>query len=138
MNISFLTKGDPDLDKKIGDGLHSELQTLSRIAVTDFKTHSIYAFSGVIFAGGIIIEKLGNILWIDSIWVDPKFRDKGIGRQLMLQTLSFADKNNIRQIQLNTFFPEAQSFFSNCGFKDLATIRDWKYGLECYLMRKML
>ncbi len=68
MSISFLTASDPDSNKKIDEGLHSELQALTSVAVDDFITHNIHAHSGDTFVGGAIVLKFGDILWIDSVW----------------------------------------------------------------------
>ena len=135
--LSLTTLNNPEWDKKIESGLRKECEALTGIR-NDFKTGVLYAQSGSTFAGGMHIELHGDILWIDSLWVEPEFRKQGMGRQLLQEALYFATQNNIKVIQLNTFFSEAHSFFLRCDFEDVALIPNWKYGLECYLMRRKI
>jgi GNAT superfamily N-acetyltransferase len=80
----------------------------------------------------------GNILWIDSIWVEPHFRKQNIGSRLLEQTFLYAIHNKAKEVQLNTYFQEAHFFFLKNDFEDVAMIPNWKYGLTCYFMRKAL
>ena len=48
------------------------------------------------------------------------------------------EKTNLKEMQLNTYFQEAHAFFLTCDFQDVSSIPNWKYGLTCYFMRKML
>jgi len=122
----------------MSDGLHSELHTLTQLAGDDFKTHNIYAHIEDNFVGGAIILKYGDILWLDSIWVELRHRTLGVGKQIMQEVFAQARHSNVQKIQLNTFFPEAHDFFLKCGFKDVGVVPDWKYGLTCYLMQRTL
>jgi len=135
--LSVTTLNRPEWDKKIETGLRKECEILTNIN-DDFKTHALYVQRGGTFAGGIHFEIHGDILWVDSIWVEPKFRKQEIGRQILLEALNFASQNNVKEIQLNTFFPQAHAFFLRCGFEDVTLIPNWKYGLDCYLMRRKI
>lgn len=101
-----------------------------------FMPHMVYAVSTHTFVGGIGVEQHGDILWIDALWIEPDYRKKGIGQQLMGQAFLYAAQQNAKELQLNTFFPKAHTFFLSRGFEDVAVIPHWKYGLECYLMRR--
>jgi len=133
--LSFTTHSNPEWNRKIEGGLRKECESLVGMK-ENFKGHSIYVKRGGTFAGGIIVEHCGDILWIDSLWVECNFRKQGLGTQLLQKGLLFAAQNNVQQMQLNTYFQEAHTFFLNCGFEDVAVIPNWKYGLTCYLMRK--
>jgi N-acetylglutamate synthase-like GNAT family acetyltransferase len=128
-----ILKNHPEWDKKIEAGLLKECEALTGIR-DDFKTHALYAERDSTFAGGIHFEIHGDILWIDSLWIEPDFRKQGVGKQL----IEDAAQIKAKEIQLNTFFSEAHAFFLKCGFEDVALIPNWKYGLDCYLMRKKL
>ncbi len=136
-SFSFTTHPNPEWDKKITTGLRLKCETrMSRFE--GFITHTIYAKLGETFAGGISFERYNEILWIDSLWVELAFRKQGRGVQLLEQAFLFAIQNRAKEIQLNTYFHEAHAFFLKCGFEDVAAIPNWKYGLTCYLMRKIL
>ncbi len=136
-SLSFTTLNNPEWDKKIEAGLRKECEALTGIR-DDFKTHTLYVQRDNTFAGGIHFEIHGDILWIDSVWVEQDFRKQGVGRQLLQETFHLATQNNAKEIQLNTFFSEAHSFFLKCDFEDVAQIPNWKYSLDCYLMRKKI
>jgi GNAT superfamily N-acetyltransferase len=135
--LTFTTICGPEWDKKIASGLRKECEVLTGIT-EDFKTHNIYVKSGETFAGGLSMEQHGEILWIDSFWVEPHFRRQGIGKALLQNAILFAIQNKLKEVQLNTFFKEAMGFFLSCDFENIAVIPHWKYGLDCYLMRKKL
>jgi GNAT superfamily N-acetyltransferase len=133
--ITKAIHSNPEWDKKIAAGLRKECSSLMGIS-EDFKHHTIYGMVEDKFAGGIMVEQHGNILWIDALWVETSFRNHGIGKQLMEKANQFATQNNATEIQLNTYFKDAHNFFLSCGFEDVSVIPNWKYGLECYLMRR--
>ena len=64
------------------------------------------------------------------------FRKHGIGKKLMERASLWAIQNDATEIQLNTYFKDAHDFFLACGFEDVSVIPNWKYGLDCYLMRR--
>ena len=133
-SLSFTTLSNPEWDKKSEEGLRNECETLT--GIDDFKTHTLYATINNSFAGAIHVELHGNILWIDSIWVEQHFRKQGVGIRLIQEALDFATQKKAIEVQLNTFFPDAHAFFLMCHFEDIAQIPNWKYGLDCYLMRR--
>lgn len=133
--ISFTTGANPEWDKKIASGLRKERATLTGRG-EEFKTHNFYVSSGDNFAGGVRIEQHGDILWVDALRVEPRFRKQGLGKSLIQQAFLFATQNKLTEVQLNTYFETAHKFFLRCDFEDVAVISNWKYGLTCYLMRK--
>ncbi len=136
-SLSFIMMDNPKWDKKIASGLRKECEVLTGIK-EEFQTHSLYVKRGEAFAGGISIEQHGDILWIDSIWIELHFRKQGIGKMLIEKIIRFAVAGKTKELQLNTYFKEAHDFFLACGFEDVVAIPNWKYSLTCYLMRKKL
>lgn len=136
-SLSFTTHPHPAWDKKIEEGLYKKCEALTGHRES-LEPLTIYAESDGVFMGGITIEQHSSILWIDSLWVEPNFRKRGIGQGLMKQAFLYARKGNTTEIQLNTFFLTAHDFFLSQCFEDIAVIPNWKYGLDCYLMRKWL
>ncbi len=136
-DFSFTTLSTSEWDSKIEAGLRKECEALTGLG-NAFNFHSIYVKNGDVFAGGIYLEHHGLILWIDSLWVEPNFRGQGIGKTLLQEALLFARQNKTKEMQLNTYFREAHGFFLTCGFEEVVSIPNWKYGLTCYLMRKSI
>src|SRR5579863_9767620 len=116
--LTFTTTSAPEWDKKIAAGLRKECSLLTGIS-EDFKSHTIYGVIENKFAGGIVSEQHGNILWVDAIWVELKYRKHGFGKQLMQKAALWATQNDATEIQLNTYFKEAHDFFLTCGFEDV-------------------
>lgn len=135
--LSYTTHTNPEWDKKITTSLRQECEARTGI-LEDFKPLTIYAKFADLFVGGLISEQHGDILWIDSIWVEPEFREQGRGAELLEQAFLYAAQHKAKEVQLNTYFHEAHAFFLKCGFEDVTVIPNWKYGLTCYLMMKML
>ncbi len=87
---------------------------------------------------GAICYIQGKILWCDSIYVEQACQNKGFGRQLIEKLIEISVRQNLPEVKLNTYFPKALAFFKKCGFQEVAVIPNWKYGLTCYLMRKII
>jgi len=60
-----------------------------------------------------------NVLHIDQISVNEKYRNAGVGQQLLERAIGLAQKNQISEIQLDYWEgnTEASSFFTENGFK---------------------
>lgn len=139
MTITFSLTKKNILENQIQTLLHQEFLTLTgnSLAPNSYQFNALYEGK---FIGGIIVEWFGrgDILWIESCAVEPAFRHQGIGKKLFAQLIEFAKNNNIQQLQLNTYLPQAHQFWLAQGFEIVTTIAHWKYGLSCYLMRKYL
>jgi len=136
-SLSFTAIPHPEWNKKITAGLLEECKNLMGVP-KGFETHAVYAQHEGAFIGGVTFEPHGTILWVDSIWIAPKFRKQGIGKQLIEKATLFAVQTHMKEVQLNTYFEKAHAFFLTCGFADIATIPQWKWGLTCYFMRKSI
>lgn len=130
---------DPNqiFDEKSSKALINTCKDLTSIE-EDFKKHNIYTKQDDKIVAGAIAYIHGKILWLDSIYVEERLQNKGLGRELIIKLLELGKAHNFREIQLNTYFPKACQFFKKCGFEEVAVIPNWKYDLTCYLMRKAI
>ncbi|MGV8948072.1 MAG: GNAT family N-acetyltransferase [Candidatus Paracaedibacter sp.] len=135
MSLSYTSFQNPAWQDKIDLELKNKLESLTTIPYIN-QHQGLYAHHEVQLVGGIVFQKFSDVVWIDALWVDDNFKRQGIGRGLIDQLLAVSKSENIQFIQLNTFFPEARSFFQACGFEIVSTIPNWKYGLTCYFMKK--
>ncbi|MDF3034573.1 MAG: uncharacterized protein K0R76_1527 [Alphaproteobacteria bacterium] len=136
MSITFTAFQNSAWKDKIDLELNAHLEARTGIHVIN--AQGLYAFYETQLIGGVIFQKHGDILWIDALWIEPKFRRQGVGSKLMEQIIDFARQNTLTCLQLNTYFEEARSFFDACAFENVASIPQWKYGLTCYFMKKTL
>jgi len=134
MGITFTVFPNLAWKEKVNLELNAQLESLTGIHV--LKSLGIYAFHETQHIGGIIFEKHHDILWIDALWVDLRFRRQGIGSRLVQQATDFACQESASCLQLNTWFQEAKIFFESCAFETIASIPNWKHGLTCYFMKK--
>jgi len=141
-DITIVLNQIPDWDDSIEWGLHERILKETGTE-NSFKNFSVYAVWTALaclplLAGGCILEFQGDTLWIDAIWVAPMFRRKGLGTRIINKTTDLAINHDSRSIQLNTYFKDNLPFFKRNGFQEVACIPHWKYGLDCYFMRKTI
>jgi ribosomal protein S18 acetylase RimI-like enzyme len=136
-DLTFSDMPDPIFDDKISKALRGECEKLTGVK-SDFEQHSLYLKKEANTIAGAIYYIHGQILWCDSIYVEEAFQNNKLGSQLISRLLEIALARNLREIQLNTYFPRAYAFFKKCGFEEIAVIPNWKYDLICYLMRKIV
>lgn len=136
-SVAFSYDPDSSFDEKISCALRRQCEDLTGIKA-DFEQVNVYSKHNDINIAGAICYIHGEILWCDSIYVEETFQNKGFGRQLIAKLFDIAITQNLREIQLNTYFPKAHMFFKKSGFEEVAVIPNWKYDLTCYLMRKII
>jgi RimJ/RimL family protein N-acetyltransferase len=136
-SLSFSDIPDPTFNNKIVKALRRECEKVTGIK-NDFEQLSVYLKKGARTIAGAIYSIHGKILWCDSIYVKEDFQNKAFGNQLIAKLLDIAAARDLREIQLNTYFPKALAFFKKCGFEEVAVVSNWKYDLTCYLMRKIV
>ncbi len=135
--LTFSDIPDLNFDDKIDKALYLECEKLTGIK-TNFERVSVYLKQNKETVAGALCYIHGKILWCDSIYVEEPFQNKGFGHQLISELLEIASARDLREIQLNTYFPKALAFFKKCGFEEVAVVPNWKYDLTCYLMRKII
>lgn len=136
-SVAFSYDPDSSFNEKISSALRCQCEDLTGIK-TDFEQVNVYLKHKHANIAGSICYIHGKILWCDSIYVEEAFQNKGFGKQLIAKLFDIAITRNLREVQLNTYFPKAHMFFKKCGFEEVAVIPNWKYDLTCYLMRKII
>ncbi|MDP3562124.1 MAG: GNAT family N-acetyltransferase [Legionellaceae bacterium] len=137
LKINFITTPNEKFNIKMNQGLMACLENLTGI-IGGPQEHTIYAQENKKIIGGIIGYSHGDVLWIDTIYTDKSRRKQGIGKMLVDQITIYAKSCGASEIQLNTYFPKAHKFFTNQGFETVFSIPKWKYGLTCYLMKRII
>ena len=137
LSIVFTTFQNPQWKDKINLQLRAQLESETNNIYIN-QPEGIYAHHGTQLVGGITFQKYNDIIFIDGVWVDEKFKRQGIGKLLIEQLVDIAKKSRIKDLQLNTYFSEAKNFFKASGFEVVNSIPHWKYGLTCYFMRKTI
>jgi len=83
-----------------------------------------------------------DILWdwiyIDELWVSPRSRGEGLGRQLMLFAEEFALSQSLQGIWLWTQSWQAEGFYTHLGYNQFTRFDDFPKGYSRTGFRKKL
>lgn len=67
----------------------------------------------------IPIYRLQEFAFIQDLWVEPEYRQQGIARQMIMQTIEHFDKIGVKQIRLDTAAVNegVRRLLASCGFR---------------------
>lgn len=67
----------------------------------------------------IPLYRLGEFAFIHDIWVEPEYRQAGIAKAMLMQTINSFGQRGIKQIRLDTALANeaARRLFASCGFR---------------------
>ena len=80
----------------------------------------------------------GQWLYIDTIWVDPDYRKKGIGQYLIISAEQKAKNKGIKRARLCTFDFQALLFYKKLGYTVYGKLEDFPEGHTLYYLKKIL
>jgi ribosomal protein S18 acetylase RimI-like enzyme len=78
--------------------------------------------------GGLLAGTVWTWLSIDLIWVDPKLRGQGFGRQLIAQAEEVAIQRGCTHARLDTFDFQARTFYERLGYRVYAQLHGFPAG----------
>ena len=73
--------------------------------------------NGKIIAGCISRMYCWNVAYVDTLWVDEKYRAKGLGSKLIIEVEETAKEKGCYLIHLDTFDFQAKEFYEKHGYK---------------------
>ena len=98
-----------------------------------------------------IVDKEGNIIagcsgyvyywgcmYIDDMWVDEKYRRKGLGSIALQAVESEAERKGCHVIWVGTWDFQARPYYEKHGYEVFATLKDCPVGHEDYQLAKRL
>lgn len=134
-NINYEINAQPskESDQVVIDGIHHYNNTLHNDPVSH---HSIYAKSDNKIIGGALIYQHSDAIYIDSLWVDEKFRNQGIGSELLRKAEQDCLEKGITKQIISTFNIRAKDLYIKHGFKVIATVPNYIQGLDKYYLEK--
>ena len=91
-------------------------------------------------AGGCVgrVERVWHWLTIDTMWVDPALRGRGLGRALLTSLDDQARRLGCRWSDVTTFDFQAPEFYRAAGYVEYGTKTDYPPGHVNHLLRKEL
>lgn len=75
-------------------------------------------------AGGIVAYLVADTVEVEYLFVQERFRGRGIARDLLARVESQAQERGARKILLNTYGLQAPGLYRRLGFQEVATIND--------------
>lgn len=78
-------------------------------------------------------------IYTDQLWVDPEYRNKGLGRRLMERVHSYGGEVVCNLATVTTLsFQEASSFYEKLGYKRDFERAGYSYNSKCIFLKKKL
>ncbi len=70
----------------------------------------------------IPIYRLEEFGFVHDLWVEPTYRNEGLGRQLVMHAVERFSEIGVKQVRLDTAAPNevARNLFRSCGFRPSA------------------
>lgn len=93
-------------------------------------------------AGNVIGGILGGTYWgwlyIDILWVDEKYRHRGIGSRLLTAAEQEAARRGCHHVHVDTMSWQAPAFYQKHGYETVGVLPDIPMGNQKYLLMKAL
>lgn len=79
-----------------------------------------------------------NVIYIDILWVDEKYRKCGLGKRLLTEIEKIALEENCSLIHLDTFDFQAKDFYIKQGYEIFGVLEDCPENHCRYYLKKKL
>ena len=133
-----LEEGDEDLiEGKVGEYDHSVALPVPG-AEEETLYFKITDGDGRIIAGCILAIDTWKVADLDILWVDEKYRRKGLGSALIKEAERTAREKGCDLMTLGTFDFQARPLYEKHGYKLCGVIEDWPKGHCNYSLSKRL
>jgi len=127
-----------ELKQKLIDGLSEHAIATIGINPWDGQAIAFAAYDDTIFIGGVALDFIHKQIHVKQLFVDPKYRGKGIGSKLMQAALEFGRNNGCTFVFLETLSYQAVDFYQKLGFS-VDFIRDgFENGISLLYLKKSL
>ncbi len=85
---------------------------------------------GKLIAGLIAYMSVYKILYVDTLFVDEKYRRQGYGRKLMQEMERQAKERGVNTIRLDTFNWQGTEFYKALGYEAVGSYSNEEDGFE--------
>lgn len=137
MNIETCTKEEQDylVDRLVEYNL-TQVETTQKENFIDLSRKIVE--NGKIIAGIIARMYCWNVVYVDTLWVDPNYRERKIGKSLLKNVETEAKSNGAKLIHLDTFDFQAKEFYEKQGYVVFGKLDDCPANHCRYFMKKLL
>lgn len=88
-------------------------------------------------AGGVVAYLVADTVEVEYLFVQERFRGRGIARALLAHVESQAQERSAKKILLNTYGFQVPGLYRHLGFQEVATIDD-VLGTSWYIFLKRI
>lgn len=88
--------------------------------------------------GAILCDTYNFCLYVDVLWIDDRYRGKGLGKDLIFQAEEIARDNGCTFSHTCTLSYQAPEFYKACGYKVFGELDDFQEGIVQYFLKKKL
>lgn len=136
--IESCTDGDADyiIDKLVEYNL-SQVPAEQEI-LFDTLDKKITDDKGKIIAGCVARIYCWNVAYIDTLWVNEKYRGTGLGTKLLAEVEKTAKDKGSYLIHIDTFDFQAKEFYEKQGYEVFGTLEDCPKGHCRYYLKKTI
>lgn len=85
---------------------------------------------GTLIAGLIAYMSVYKILYVDTVYVDERYRRRGYGRKLMMEMERQAREQGVNTIRLDTFNWQGTEFYKALGYETVGHYTNEEDGFE--------
>ena len=137
MNIEICTKQDQDylIDRLVDYNL-SQVKSEQEENFIDLSMKVVE--DDKIIAGIIAKMYCWNIVYVDTLWVDPDYRGRRIGEKLLTMLENEAKLKGAKLVHLDTFDFQAKDFYLKQGYEIFGKLEDCPENHCRYYMKKAL
>lgn len=89
------------------------------------------------FVGGLTGSSYMRWFYVDILFVEEKYRGKGIGKRLLQRAQAWAKKKGCRNINLNTITFQAPGFYRKMGYRVYGKLPYPKGNVRYFLRKKL-
>lgn len=117
---------------------HTDAFNKAHGLISEAEVLDVAALEGDRCVGGIQTEIYGDMLYVSRIAVDPAYRKRRIGSELMLRVIKHARERKLSYVMLGTTEFHARSFYEKLGFRALYERPDNPRGYTSFMMSMRL
>ena len=77
-------------------------------------------------------------LFVKLLWVSEKYRERGLGKELMMKAEEEAKRRRCGNIWLDTFAFQAPRFYQKLGYRKFGELADYPKGYKRFFLTKKL
>lgn len=142
MKTSIIFKNGTDEDNEFLDSQLEQYNLTSKPLTQPEAYHSFVKVAknneGEIIGGAVAYSSMYHIGYLDTLWVDERYRGQGIGTELLKQAEQALIQFGCHMCHLDTFDFQAPKFYLNAGYTEFGRLEHEHVNLTEYFFYKKL